>query len=214
MFTPEGFIPMTREERNEAKRIFEEKNFDPTKYQVVRREFTVHRFDPAMTVKGNSITFNNACIGKLESTVYIQFLINPEDAKLAIRPCHEDDRDAIRWCVAKDDKRKSREISCEKFAGRLYKLMGWDTMYRYKLQGSKIDYKGEPLYLFDLTGWEAYLPQPKNLDPEEKKKRSKPMLPAEWENSFGLSVEAHAASTQIDLEESFMDIGKGVNENE
>jgi len=30
-----------------------------------------------MTIRGNSITFNNSCISKLEDATYIQFLINP-----------------------------------------------------------------------------------------------------------------------------------------
>ena len=50
---------LTREERLEAKRLSEEANFTYTGYQVVRREFISHRFDPAMTIRQNSITFNN-----------------------------------------------------------------------------------------------------------------------------------------------------------
>ena len=55
-------------------------------YQVVRKEFFSHKFDPQLTIKDNSITFNNACILKLEKVVYIQFLINPETKQLVIRP--------------------------------------------------------------------------------------------------------------------------------
>lgn len=110
-----------------------------------------HRFDPAMTIRGNSITFNNSCISKLEDATYIQFLINPTERKLAIRPCDEGARDAVRWCVVKGDKRKSREITCRPFTTKLYDLMGWESIYRYKLQGMRINYQGESLYLFDLS---------------------------------------------------------------
>jgi len=99
---------LTREERQEAKRLAEEANFNFSGYQVVRREFISHRFDPAMTIRGNSITFNNSCISKLEDATYIQFLINPTERKLAIRPCEEGARDAVRWCIVRGDKRKSR----------------------------------------------------------------------------------------------------------
>ena len=75
-------------------------------FQVVRREFMSHSFEPAMTVKENCITFNNACISKLENATYIQFLINTEEQKLIIRPCSEGARDAVRWCISKDDKRR------------------------------------------------------------------------------------------------------------
>lgn len=209
--TPQPSVPapqparstLTREERQEAKRLAEEANFSFDGYQVVRREFMSHRFDPAMTIRGNSITFNNSCISKLEDATYIQFLINPEERKLAIRPCDEGARDAVRWCVIRGDKRKSREISCRPFTTKLYELMGWESMYRYKLQGMRITYQGECLYLFDLSAQEAFLPQFK--DPETGKRVSaKPVLPKEWIESFGLPYDEHNASTQIDLSEGFV----------
>ena len=107
---PQQQISLSREERLEAKRLAEEANFSFEGYQVVRREFISHRFDPAMTIRGNSITFNNSCISKLENATYIQFLINPSEKKLIIRPCDTGARDAIRWCIVKADKRKSRQI--------------------------------------------------------------------------------------------------------
>ena len=202
---------LSREERQEAKRIAEEANFSFVGYQVVRREFISHRFDPAMTIRGNSITFNNSCISKLEDATYIQFLINPTERKLAIRPCDEGARDAVRWCVVRGDKRKSREITCRPFTAKLYELMGWEEIYRYKLQGMRITYQGECLYLFDLSAKEAFLPQTR--DPETGKvKRPKPILPKEWLETFGMNVEEHTASTQIDLSEGF--ISSDINDEE
>lgn len=209
-----GIGGLTREERMEAKRLTEEANFNIKDYQIVRREFISHSFDPAMTIRGNSITFNNSCISKLENAKYIQFLINPSEQKLAIRPCDEGARDAVRWCMVKGDKRKSREITCKLFTTKLYALMGWEQIYRYKLQGMKINYQGESLYLFDLSGPEAFLPQ--SRDPETgKRKRSEPILPDEWMNSFGLNVEDHTISTQIDLTEGFVspDMTAGMDES-
>ena len=208
--SPQAAKSLSREERQEAKRLSEEANFSFSGYQVVRREFISHRFDPAMTIRGNSITFNNSCISKLEDATYVQFLINPEERKLAIRPCDEGARDAVRWCVVRGDKRKSREITCRPFTTKLYELMGWDMLYRYKLQGMKINYQGETLYLFDLSAKEAYLPQ--SRDPETGKiKRPKPILPSEWLETFGLSVEEHTASTQVDLSNGYMNPDESSN---
>lgn len=196
-------IGLTREERQEAKRLAEEARFSFSGYQVVRREFISHRFDPAMTIRGNSITFNNSCISKLEDATYVQFLINPTERKLAIRPCDEGARDAVRWCVVKGDKRKSREISCRPFTSKLYELMGWEEVYRYKLQGMRINYNGESLYLFDLRSKEAFLPQSKDPD-TGKRGPSKAILPQEWLDSFGMAVDEHTCSTRIDLSEGFI----------
>ena len=211
VLTQDGFKPLSREERAEAARIAAEASFSLDGYQVVRREFFSHKYDPTLTIKGNSITFNNACISKLDDVVYVQVLVNPTAEKLVIRPCDEGARDAIRWCIAKNDKRKSREITCGLFTAKLYEMMGWEALYRYKLQGTRINYRGEQLYVFDLTSTEVFLPAVKDPnDPKARAKRSAAVYPANWRDSFGIPVDSHTASTQIDLMEgfAFADVGK------
>ena len=204
MLTQNGFKPLSREERAEAARIAAEAGFSFDGYQVVRREFFSHKFDPTLTIRGNSIIFNNACISKLEQVVYVQVLVNPMTEKLVIRPCEEGARDAIRWCIAKDDKRKSRQITCGLFTAKLYEMMGWEALYRYKLQGTRISYQGEQLYVFDLTSTEVYLPAVKDPDnPKARAKRSAAVYPANWRDSFGIPVQEHGMSTQVDLMEGF-----------
>ena len=157
-----------------------------------------------------SIIFNNACISKLDQVVYVQVLVNPAAEKLVIRPCEEGARDAIRWCIAKDDKRKSRQITCGLFTAKLYEMMGWEALYRYKLQGTRINYQGEQLYVFDLTSTEIYLPQAADSAQPGKRKRSIPVYPADWRESFGIPVQDHTRSTEVDLMDgySFMDLKK------
>ena len=199
--TENGFVPLSKKEREEAKRIAMESGFSFEGYQVVRREFISHRFDPTLTIKNNSITFNNACISRLDEVVYVQLLINPLTQTLVVRPCSEGARDSVRWCIAKDEKRKSRQITCKPLAAKLYDLMGWESVYRYKLQGFQITYNGEQLYVFDLTSNEMFLPQKR--DPNKKQKAPKPVYPSEWNHSFGMPVSEHTASTQINLDEGF-----------
>ncbi len=208
VLTQTGFKPLSSEERAEAQRIALEAGFSFDGYQVVRREFFSHKYDPTLTIKGNSITFNNACITKLERAVYVQVLVNPTAEKLVIRPCEEGARDAIRWCIAKDDKRKSREITCGLFTAKLYEMMGWEAIYRYKLQGTRISYRGEQLYVFDLTSTEVYLPAVRDPEnPKAKARRATVMYPADWRDSFGIPVEQHTASTQVDLMEGYQFAG-------
>ena len=212
VLTPGGFKPLSKEERAEAARIAMEAGFSFDGYQVVRREFFSHKFDPTLTIKGNSITFNNACISKLEQVVYVQVLVNPDTEKLVIRPCEEGARDAIRWCVARDDKRKSREITCGLFTAKLFEMMGWEQLYRYKLQGTKINYQGEQLYVFDLTSTEIFLPSVK--DPENPKAKAKPgktVYRADWRDSFGIPVVEHTMSTQVNLMDGYEFADMGAN---
>ena len=206
---------MSRTEKLEAMRAEMEERLNKyglAGFQVVRREFMSHSFDPAMTVRENSVTFNNACISRLEAATYIQFLINPEEQKLIIRPCGEGDRDAVRWCVTKADKRKSRQITCRDFTERLYELMGWEPVYRYRLQGIGIDYLGEKMYLFDLQSKEAFAPSFKNPD-TGRVTRSKAILPEEWAGSFGMTVKEHEMSTQVDLTSGFIGAGMELEDN-
>lgn len=200
----EWLTGLSREEKLEAKRLEIQASFSFEGYQVVRREFISHQFDPAMTIRGTSITFNSACISKLENATYIHFLINPTEMRLLIRAVSEGARDAIRWCIVKGDKRKSREITCKPFTKKLYEMMGWDPMYRYKMQGMKITCEGEDMYLFDLKAVECFIPQ--HRDPVTGKvPKPEVKLPDAWEGNYGMSVEEHDASTQVDLETGFTD---------
>lgn len=205
ILTGEGFKPLSRQEREEAARIAAEAHFSFDGYQVVRREFFSHKFDPTLTIRNNGIVFNNACISKLDEVVYVQVLINPDTGKLVVRPCDEGARDAVRWCIARDDKRKSRQISCSMFTAKLYDLMGWETLYRYKMQGTRISYQGEQLYVFDLTSTEVFIPATQDTGEPEGKPRKKAAVRflENWRDSFGLPVAEHTASTQIDLNEGY-----------
>ena len=204
---------LSREEQMEAKRLAEQARFSFDGYQVVRREFISHNFDPAMTIRGNSITFNNPCISTLEHAPYVQFLINPAEQRLLIRPCEEGARDAVRWCIVREDKRKSRQITCTIFIEKLREMMGWDDLYRYRLQGMRIDHDGEQLYLFDLSSNECFLPQKRDPD-TGKLIRPKPILPAEWRETFGMDVKEHEASTQVDLTQGFVSADLSQQEEE
>ena len=119
-------------------------------YQVVRKELFAHLRDPAIVIRKDSITFNTACITGLEDVVYVHVMFNNDLKRIVVRGCDENDKDALRWCVAKPDKRKSRKMSCKPFATLVYQKMGWDSECRYKMLGYRITCEGETLYVFDL----------------------------------------------------------------
>ena len=88
---------------------------------VLNGEFTKdnvdsHLRDPAIVIRKDSITFNTACITGLEDVVYVHVMFNNDLKRIVVRGCDENDKDALRWCVAKPDKRKSRKMSCKPFA--------------------------------------------------------------------------------------------------
>lgn len=179
-------------------------------YTIVRREIFAHIRVPTVTIRNDSITFNTACITGLEDAIYIQGMVSQNQKRMAIRKCDEDDKDALRWCIAKPDKRKSRKIVGKQFTKLIYEMMDWDPACRYKITGHRITFEGEQLYVFELEEPEIFHERPKRtkeekeqleqtMTPEEitelKKKEAaasrKPFYPDDIENSFGVPVDEH-----------------------
>ena len=159
-------------------------------YQYVKGTFFAHLFEPTLSFSDEKVTVNNACIRKLPNTDYVQFLVNPDEKKLAIKPCSEEDKDSFKWCgVTKEGNRKPRIISCHIFYEKVFKLMCWDKYSRYRVLGKLIRYNDELIFIFDLK------------DAEEKKKKSKPKeieadtnstnIEAVDATNYGLSAKEH-----------------------
>ena len=170
----------------EARRRELEKEFSFDSYQVVRKELFAHLRDPAVTVRDGNITFNTACIDGLEDVVYVHLMFSEELHRLVVRKCDENDKEALRWCVAKPDKRKSRKMTCPKFTDLIYHTMKWDKGCRYKMLGYRIEVNGETLYVFDFEVPEIFV----------EKKRAKKNTDGE-----GSTVPDTAPETSTDTDE-------------
>lgn len=184
-----------------------ESTFSYDGYQVVRKELFAHLRDPAIVIRKDSITFNTACISGLEDVVYIHVMFNSDLKRIVVRGCDENDKDALRWCIAKQDKRKSRKMSCKPFAELVYKEMGWDSECRYKMLGYRISYEGETLYVFDLLVPEIFHESQKRKKNEavdqSAEKEAKPadtrkgFYPDDIARTFGVPVEEHLKESEV-----------------
>ena len=208
-------------------------------YQVVRRELFAHLREPAVVIRRDSVTFNTACIAGLEDTVYIQILVNQDSKRMVVRKCEENDKDALRWCVAKPDKRKSRKMTNKIFSAMMYEMMGWNLDCRYKILGHKITFEDETIYVFDLMETEIFLDikgkrakkdtesqfttekansieetASNSTDNERsveeiKRKNRIPFYPKEWKDSFGLPVEEHRKALEINMLDGYAEFTTG-----
>ena len=213
----ESNIIYDREER--AQEL--EDNFSYDGYQVVRKELFAHLRDPAVTVRNGSITFNTACIEGLEDVVYVQLLFNEDLKRMVVQGCEEDDKDALRWCIAKPDKRKTRRMNCRAFTDILYDIMGWDKKCRYKILGYRIQFNGETLYVFDFTVPETFHEKQKSMDviaasDTETAAETKEIEPVNTRkgfysddiaHTFGVPVEEHRESTKFQEMDGFVSAG-------
>lgn len=205
----------------EQRRTEIEQSFDYDGYQVARRELFAHLRDPAIVIRKDSVTFNTACIAGLEDVVYVNIMFNSTLKRLVVKGCNENDKDALRWCVAKPDKRKSRKMSCRLFSELLYKEMGWASDCRYKSLGYRIEFEGESLYVFDLIAAEVFHERKKKQSDEvipteasaENKDEVQPVntrkgyYPDDIAGSFGLPVEQHRQESEVRQMDGYVSVG-------
>ena len=204
-------------------------------YQVVRRELFAHLREPAVVIRRDSVTFNTACIAGLEDAVYIQILVNQDNKRMVVRKCEENDKDALRWCIEKPDKRKSRKMSNKLFSAMMYDMMEWNTDCRYKILGHKITHEDETMYIFDLLETEIFMDtkRKKKANPDSVEKKEVlvtaetdqtpeqnqeeiaakvarklnriPFYPKNWKDSFGLSVEEHKKALETNITDGYIE---------
>lgn len=229
------------ENRNENTENIDQKalelaqDFSYDGYQVVRRELFAHLREPAVVIRRDSVTFNTACIAGLEDAVYIQILVNQDNKRMVVRKCEENDKDALRWCIEKPDKRKSRKMSNKLFSAMMYDMMGWNTDCRYKILGHKITHEDETMYIFDLLETEIFMDtkRQKKTNPDSVEKKEElvtaetdqtpeqnqeeiaakvarklnriPFYPKNWKDSFGLSVEEHKKALETNITDGYIE---------
>ena len=183
-----------------------QEDFSYNGYQVVRREFFSHIFDPSITFNRERVYVNSATLKKLPDVEYVQILINPESHKLVVRPCEEYEKDSFAWSrVTKQGKVVSKQVTCRIFFAKLFELMNWNPDYRYKLLGKLVSSNGESLFVFDMDSTEVY--QRIIMENGKPKMSRIPVFPSDWKNQFGLTVEEHKKQLQVNLFEDYVVFG-------
>ena len=203
------------ETERDAKAEELESTFSYDGYQVVRKELFAHLRDPAIVIRKDSITFNTACISGLEDVVYVHVMFNSDLKRIVVRGCDENDKDALRWCIAKPDKRKSRKMSCKPFSELVYNEMGWDSDCRYKILGYRINFEGETLYVFDLLVPEIFHEGQKRKKGESapQSEETKPVntrkgfYPDDIAGTFGVPVEEHLKESEVKQIDGYVSMG-------
>ena len=203
------------ETERDAKAEELESTFSYDGYQVVRKELFAHLRDPAIVIRTDSITFNTACISGLDDVVYVHVMFNSDLKRIVVRGCDENDKDALRWCIAKPDKRKSRKMSCKPFSELVYNEMGWDSDCRYKILGYRINFEGETLYVFDLLVPEIFHEGQKRKKGESapQSEETKPVntrkgfYPDDIAGTFGVPVEEHLKESEVTQIDGYVSMG-------
>ena len=142
------------------------KEVDASEAEVVSRVLMSRMKDIVVTFRADGITFNTTCIRSIEGVVHIQMMVDRSLHRLYVAPAEEFDKDSYRWCTVKDGKRTSRKITGRDFGDRIYKMMGWNKGYSYRVTGYpavQVDSEGEYLLVFELDEFDNNLLTEKGL---------------------------------------------------
>ena len=148
-------------------------------YQVVDADMFSHAYDPVVRFTRNSIAFNSTCIARLINVFtapdglnakrcqYVEFLFNPVEKMVAVRPCSKDHPNAIRWA---DDNGRSVGVGATALCKTIFALQNWDTDYCFRVPVSVMQEDDHTILLFDLDnyiGKEIGKKPPAVLEPED-----------------------------------------------
>ena len=197
----------------EERRLEIQRAFHPDRCKVIRKELFAGLRDPAVTIRDGNISFNTACINDFEGVVYVKLLYDENLRFLSVTECDKNDKHALRWCVARTDKRKSRRMRCPDFTGPLFAKLGWSTKCRYKMLGYKIDFEDKPYYVFDLNVPQIFNEKPKkgeeqldeNGEVVEVDTRTG-FYPDDIANTFGVPMAQYRKETEITDMDGYVEI--------
>ncbi len=197
----------------EERRLEIQRAFNPDRCKVIRKELFAGLRDPAVTIRDGNITFNTACINDFDGVVYVKLLYDENLRFLSVTECDKNDKHALRWCVARTDKRKSRRMRCPDFTSPLFAKLGWSTKCRYKMLGYKIDFEDKPYYVFDLNVPQIFNEKPKKGEEEldengevvEVDTRTG-FYPDDIANTFGVPMAQYKKETEITDMDGYVEI--------
>ena len=148
-------------------------------FQVVDGSMFSHSYDPVVRFTRSSIAFNSTCISRLNQVIsipeglnlrriqYVEFLFNPIERMVAIRPCEKDHPNAIRWA---DDNGRSIGIGATALCRIIFSVMNWDEDYSFRVPANALSHNGQSVIFFDLDnfiGSEIGRKSPAVLEPED-----------------------------------------------
>ena len=115
-------------------------------FQVVNGEMFSRINEPVIRITTKGFTFSKSSISRLSNTGLVEFLFNPVERMIVVRPCGPDHPNAIVW----DAKYKSAGPLCKV----LYDSMGWDTDYSFRIPCKTLTGPGnETVLVFDMDNY-------------------------------------------------------------
>lgn len=181
-------------------------------YEVVRSQYFATLRNAAMTIANGKISFNTACLKKFENVEYVELLLNSVSRCIAVRPCAEDNPNAIHWGKLHEDRWCALSKSCRGLAKTLFDIMEWDEDLKCRFRGDYIENEGQKVMLFrldepEMVKTENIVLPPAEAEADDQKetegravKQTIYILPPEWEHTFGRPIDSIAEVSLFEQE--------------
>lgn len=151
-------------------------------FQRIAAGFFAQTYEPALTINENKISVNAAAARLFPDVDYMEILINPEEKKVAFKPCDALNISGYKWAKTKDGKRYATQRTGQPFVLCVCQIMGWDPGNRYRILGKKLrSDTEEEILLFDLRAGQSFA----KPTPGEKGKKNRSTILTGWNGVFG-----------------------------
>ena len=119
-------------------------------YKIVRADYFPSREQLNMTIENGKLRFNTACLKKFEDVEYVELLLNTVTNAIAIRPCDENNPNAIHWGKLREERWIVSTMGCRGLSRTLFDLMSWEDEGKYRFRGQFINQDDQKLLIFEL----------------------------------------------------------------
>ena len=190
----------------------EEKKRMPVKgFQVVSADMFSHALDPVVRFSKHHIAFNSTCISRLNRiaqsgtgislnrTPYVELLFNPVERMLAVRPCAEDNPNAICWAT---ENGRSRLVSASAFCRILFSILDWDSEYTYRVPCIVRSKGDEAILFFDLDNFIGSAKKSRDENLEEEVAAAEEAIREESEETKGIFFSADDEEEPQEIEDT------------
>ena len=178
-------------------------DFDMRGFEIARSEFFDSCHRPYVIFHDKKIKFSTACVRKFDKNNQVEFLVNPNEMKFAVRTAEKESRNTVICSKLSNGIYYAKEIPGAAFIETLFQLFGWNTDFKYRVSGSLYQKDNESVYLFNMNDAEVFIKpsmmsgkngadtQTASIKPLSVSGKRVRAVPEEWTSSFGNQYYLH-----------------------
>lgn len=181
-------------------------DFDYRGYEVARSQFFDVSMKMCVTFSVRELLFSAGCLRKYPDCFMVELLFHPYKRLFAVRESTEGSKRAVKWAKAVHGHTVGKTVSGRAFLPVIYKIMGWDPTYKYRVRGTRTHLGGSGAILFDMAEPEIFLPKDKLCDhiaPEiatiSAVASKVTAFPEDWAPGFGTDYYLHREKRSLTI---------------